>query len=482
MLEKNKLKIPAINFKLLLIIIFVLIGMIPAFIYSKVYTQYFKQGIVEGRKNELRTYTQILSDKLTRSGYLKDNMGGLDSEVALLADIYDGRIVILDKSFRIVKDTFNIAEGRISIAEEVIKCFQGENIIKYHSNKNYIVHTVAIYDNSENKNIDGVMIVTSSTEDIEDLINTVKDKFIVFEIMIFFMLLVVSFLISSFIEKPFSQLAEALSNVVAGDTDHSIKEESYSITKQISTTINSALDRLKSIDQSRDEFVANVSHELKTPITSIRVLADSLIAMEDAPVELYKEFMNDISDEIDRESKIIDDLLSLVKLDKSALDLNTEQVNINVLLKQILKMLRPIAAKRNIEIIFESIREVKAEVDETKLSLALNNLVENAIKYNKEDGWVRVTLDADHKFFYVKIADSGVGIADEFQESIFERFYRIDKARSRATGGTGLGLAITKNIISGHRGIIKVSSKEGEGTVFTVRLPLTYISRDKNFK
>ena len=120
-------------------------------------------------------------------------------------------------------------------------------------------------------------------------------------------------------------------------------------------------------------------------------------------------------------------------------------------------------------------REVTADVDEVKLSLALNNLVENAIKYNVEGGWVRVTNDADHKFFYVKVADSGIGISEEFQEHIFERFYRVDKARSRETGGTGLGLAITKNIILMHQGAIRLTSKEGEGTTFTVRIPLTYI-------
>ena len=117
-----------------------------------------------------------------------------------------------------------------------------------------------------------------------------------------------------------------------------------------------------------------------------------------------------------------------------------------------------------------------ADADETKLSLALNNLVENAIKYNVEDGWVRVTLDADHKFFYVKVADSGIGIPEECQDRIFERFYRVDKARSRETGGTGLGLAITKSVVLMHQGALKIQSKEGEGTIFTVRIPLSYIS------
>jgi signal transduction histidine kinase len=104
----------------------------------------------------------------------------------------------------------------------------------------------------------------------------------------------------------------------------------------------------------------------------------------------------------------------------------------------------------------------------------LSNLVENAIKYNIAGGWVQVTLDADNKYFYVTVADSGIGIPEEYQDKIFERFYRVDKARSRETGGTGLGLAITKSIVQMHKGAIKVASKEDEGTTFSVRIPLTY--------
>ena len=240
--------------------------------------------------------------------------------------------------------------------------------------------------------------------------------------------------------------------------------------------MESAITKLKEVDQSRQEFVSNVSHELKTPITSIRVLADSLMGMGDAPAELYREFMEDISDEIDREGKIIDDLLAMVKMDKSEAELNLSQVDIVVLVKQILKRLRPIANRRNVELILESIREVAADIDEMKLSLAISNLVENAIKYNSAGGWVRVTVDADHKFFYVKVADSGIGIPEEEQDRIFERFYRVDKARSRETGGSGLGLAITRRVILMHKGAIKLTSKEGEGSVFTLRIPLNYIA------
>ena len=236
------------------------------------------------------------------------------------------------------------------------------------------------------------------------------------------------------------------------------------------------LTRIKNLESSRQEFVSNVSHELKTPLTSMKVLADSLLAQEDATPELYREFLIDITDEIDRENKIINDLLSLVKLDKSTSDISIASVNINDLLELVLKRLRPIAKQSNIELVYESYRPVIAEVDEVKLSLAFSNLIENAIKYNKEDGWVRVSLNADHKYFYVKVSDSGIGIPEEDQDLIFERFFRVDKARSRGTGGTGLGLSITKNVILMHKGAVKIFSRENEGTTFTVRVPINYIA------
>ncbi|MDY3774047.1 MAG: ATP-binding protein [Eubacterium sp.] len=209
-------------------------------------------------------------------------------------------------------------------------------------------------------------------------------------------------------------------------------------------------------------------------MTSIKVLVESLMMQEDTPVELYREFMGDINQELDRMKKIVNDLLSLVKMDKSAVQMCIEEVNINEFIEGILKGITPIASQRNIEIIFESVRPVSAQIDSVKLGMAFTNIIENAVKYNFDNGWVRVTLNADHKFFYLRVADSGVGIPEELQDHIFERFYRVDKARSRETGGNGLGLAITRNAILIHRGSIKVHSVEKQGTTFAVRIPLIY--------
>ena len=139
------------------------------------------------------------------------------------------------------------------------------------------------------------------------------------------------------------------------------------------------------------------------------------------------------------------------------------------------KRLKPIAEKQHVDLVLESFRPVTAEIDEVKLTLAITNLVENAIKYNKEDGWVHVSLNADYQYFYLKVEDSGIGIPEDSLEHIYERFYRVDKSHSREIGGTGLGLAIARSAIVMHRGAIRVYSKENEGTTFSVRIPLNYV-------
>lgn len=465
-----------VSMKVPLCLLFLMIGFFPMYILSKVTDQSFRQTQIDFRVMEVQNQCLIISNKMSRVGYMNEDSRDqtVDVELDTIADIFNGRIVVVNRNFKVIKDTFRLAEGRTHVAEEVIRCFLGESGSRLEKDKHYFALAVPVYDNTEKKNIEGVLVATASTENLTSMAEKVSEKAAFFQLVTCGILALASVALAAVLVQPFVRLRKILGRVEEGSLDQVILENGYKETKEISSAIQNTIHKLKTIDQSRDEFVSNVSHELKTPITSIRVLADSLMSMEETPVELYQEFMTDISDEIDRESKIIDDLLSLVKMDKAVEELNIVQLDINGLVQQIMKRLRPIARKRNVELIYESIREVTADVDEVKLSLAVNNLVENAIKYNVENGWVRVTLDADHQFFYVKVADSGIGIPEEYQGHVFERFYRVDKARSRETGGNGLGLAITRNAVLLHRGSIKVHSVENQGTTFAVRIPLNY--------
>ena len=216
----------------------------------------------------------------------------------------------------------------------------------------------------------------------------------------------------------------------------------------------------------------NVSHELKTPMAAIKVLADSLLDQRDAPAELYREFLEDIVSEIDRENQIITDLLALVKMDKKAQELNISVLNVNDMVELILKRLRPMARKKDVEVVFESMRPVVAEVDEVKMTLIMTNLVENAIKYNKEHGWVKVDLDADHQYFTFRVSDSGLGIPEDSLAHIYERFYRVDKSHSREIGGTGLGLSIAQEIMRRHDGRLYLVDKAEPGLTIRMELPV----------
>ncbi|MBQ8734073.1 MAG: ATP-binding protein, partial [Anaerotignum sp.] len=184
------------------------------------------------------------------------------------------------------------------------------------------------------------------------------------------------------------------------------------------------------------------------------------------------EFLHDINSEVDRMTAIINDLLTLVKLDQKEIPLNFKEVDLNQMMAGIVKRLQPLADAKSVVLETDYVKEIAADVDEMKLSLAISNLADNAIKYTPEGGKVKITLDADHQHAFITVADTGIGIPEDEVNRIFERFYRVDKTRDRETGGTGLGLSITHATIMMHKGSIKVNSKEEEGTTILVRIPL----------
>lgn len=459
-----------------IMVLLVIIGIVPCLIIEKVIVNSYENRAVEWKKMNVKNQCDILGNQLMKEGYLEYQQSEvINGELSILSTVYNGRILIINRSGRIIKDTYDIDEGKYMLSEEVIQCFEGVDTSYYDERNDYIEQTVSLKD-GKSKQIDGVMLVSISTGEIRDSIEILEHRGNLLMLAIIILVLVLGYLLSKSLVKPFTRVSKAIEELTDGYLDEEISVPDYSETQMLSSVFNKMLKRMKVLDDSRQEFVANVSHELKTPMTSIKVLADSLVGQEDVPVELYKEFMQDIAVEIDRENKIITDLLALVKMDKKASDLNIEKVNINELMESILKRLKPIADKKKVELVLETYRPIVAEVDEVKLSLALSNLVENGIKYNVEDGWVHVTLNADHKYFYVTVADSGVGIPKDSIDKIFERFYRVDKSHSREIGGTGLGLAITRNAIAMHRGAVKVKSEEQKGTTFSVRIPLNYIA------
>lgn len=491
-LKKLFMKIPALrSMKVYIFFLMLVMGILPSFIMRVGILQSYEERAVNLRISDTQTQFKIIANHLLNNNYLQDTSNeAINAELEQMSNLYDGRVIIINDNFRIVKDTYSISEGKTIISEEVIRCFKGESTTRYDKENGYIEMTIPIEAPSSGKNqttqadagkkpeqsqVVGVMLASVSTDSIATTMEILNRKALIIEIVMIICIFGVAVGFSSILVKPFNRVTQAITEVKDGFTDEPIAVPDYIETEHIIDAFNQLLTQMKVIDDSRQEFVSNVSHELKTPLTSMKVLADSLMQQEDAPLELYQEFMQDIANEIERENKIINDLLSLVKMDKTAAQMNITAVDINELKESVLKRLRPIARLRDVEVTFESIRPVTAEIDEVKITQVFTNLVENAIKYNKEHGWVKVLLDADHQFFTVEISDSGIGIPEADYDHIFERFYRVDKSHSREIGGTGLGLAITRNAILLHRGSVKVASTEGEGTSFTVKIPLTYV-------
>ena len=462
------------NLRFRIILFMMLAGLLPCAAVLFGVAKFYESHAVDLQTAEIQNQCTILCNQLNTYHYLEDTSSNvINANLTQMATIYNGRVMVIDENLRVVKDTYSLDEGKTDVSENVVRCMKGESSSYFDRGNRYIEVASPISDSAAGK-ITGVMLATVSTDSIEDTVNVVYTVGGSMIGIVMILLAILSIFLADRVVRPLHRITAAIESVTEGYSDDVLHVDTFTETKQMSEAFNKMLGRLKLLDESREEFVSNVSHELKTPMTSMKVLADSLLEQDNVPVEMYQEFMGDIAKEIDRENQIITDLLSLVKMDKTGPNINIRSVNINDLLEQILKRLKPIAEKKNVEMVMESFRPVTAEIDETKFSLAISNLVENAIKYNHDNGWVHVSLNADHKFCYIKVEDSGIGIPEEDQAHIFERFYRVDKSHSREIGGTGLGLAIARNAVIVHRGSIKVHSTEGEGTTFTVRIPLIY--------
>ena len=470
------------SLKCRLIVFAVVVAIIPSLVVGVGILFSYEQRAISIRESEVLSQARILSHQVATSNYMEKTKNSTDTllaQMGMLTTIYDGRILIVDDNFQILYDTYNLDNNRTIISQEVILSFKGEEVTSYDSENRYLEMAIPITNpNDETDTILGVLVVSVSTDNIALNLSYLSQ---IATVIVTLVIMVIGFwgvITSIQMVTPLTKLSDGIAEVQGGISDKDLVVNDYTETLIICDKFNEMMRKIKAMDDSRQEFVSNVSHELKTPLTSMKVLADSINSMPDAPLELYQEFMGDITNEIERETKIINDLLSLVKMDKSGATLNITSVNVNELLEQIMKRLQPIADKQKVQLVLESFRPVTAEVDEVKLTLAITNLIENGVKYNKDDGegWVHVSLNADHQYFYLKVEDSGMGIPTEDLEHIYERFYRVDKSHSREIGGTGLGLAITRNSILMHKGAIKVHSELGEGTTFDVRIPLNYIA------
>ena len=457
-----------------------LIGILPVILLHFIVINSYEYNMIEQRTIEIHQRCNRICARLGSSADIHDSLKPeLVDILNWYSTAYGGRILVVDNVYRIVFDSYNADLGKKCISDAVFSAAVGTEYSEYQKETEYISEVLPVYYTEDEKNqAIGVLIFSSTTSWINSSLQKVEEAMLMIEAVLLVIVILISLYYGYVVTRPVSSVAYEVDRLNAGNTDVDLSAiNSYTEINEILKSSEQVVQRFQDMERIQEEFVSNVSHELRTPITSVRVLADSLIGQENIEEDVYQDFLKDISFEVEREARIIDDLLTMVRMGKASGSLNISTININEFILGILKLIRPIAESKGIELIFESFRQVTADVDEIKLGQAISNLIDNAVKYNREGGYVRVSLDADQEYFYIRISDNGIGIPEEALPHIFDRFYRVDKARSRETGGTGLGLFITRSIILLHYGVIKAESTNGEGTTFTIRIPLRHVEQ-----
>ena len=466
-------KTPFLSLRWILLAAYALAGIIPLLLLASTMLHSVQDYFIEERKKELLSQANVISGQLTSSGFLfnEENRGDME-EIILETSQNEGyRVLVLDSACVVVYDTVYEDIGKTYLLPEVVQAMGDKDTAK--EQENGAVYAAASVMGLSNQR-SGVVLIVDGMQDVQDIVGDIGREAYLLLACIVVLLFIIMVVVSKVFTEPVKNLIGIIKEMSEGHFERRAKVEQRMHTELVDLALacNQMADQLEKVESTRQQFVSNVSHELKTPLSSVKVLSESILLMEDVPKEMYVEFLHDINSEVDRMTAIINDLLTLVKLDQKEIPLNFKEIDLNQLLAGINKRLQPLADAKGVSLEADYLKEITADADEMKVSLAISNLVDNAIKYTPEGGTVKVTLDADHQNVFITVADTGIGIPEQEVNRIFERFYRVDKTRDRETGGTGLGLSITHATIMMHKGSIKVNSKEEEGTTILVRIPL----------
>ena len=321
-------------------------------------------------------------------------------------------------------------------------------------------------------NLYGALVLSVPIDHVVAQIELIKWRILLVSVATGLGAIILIALFSGTMLRPIRQLTQGISKIASGDFTQRVNVQGRSEMAQLAKTFNQMSERLENMDHTRNEFVANASHELKTPMSTIKILVETLQHQTEFDPEITKEFLNDVSSEIDRMSLLVGDLLALVRMDEEKTDaLPSNEICLSGILLEVCDILVPIAYKRRIELDLSVTADIYYVGDEAKIKRLFINLIDNAIKYSEDNSVVGVYLKEAESEIVFKVKDHGVGISEEDLPYIFDRFYRVDKTRSRQTGGTGLGLSIVKSIVLLHDGDIDVKSRPGEGTEIKVTLP-----------
>lgn len=404
-----------------------------------------------------------------------------------------GRLLLLDMDGKVMLDTFNEFDGMRLDLGEVSTLLSGELNADYgfHRLENTAVtRTPSLLERLFGTDLEsvwvgyftsvlvrdgqriGVLLYSSQIQDMVDSLNHLRAEMLMYFLLATLIVFVFSLIVSRWLTRPVAALTAGVEQISRGDFKSRVHVAGRGEMAKLAETFNLMSERLENLDNSRNQFVSNASHELKTPLATMKILLESLIYQDDMDPALRREFMQDIDKEIDRLNSVIGDLLTLVHIDSHKMKLHREMMFLADAVKETVRRLAPLANGRGQEIEVSISDACEIHADSLKIQQVIYNIIENGIKYTPDGGKISVRLFREGRDAILQISDTGVGIPPEDLPHIFDRFYRVDKARSRDTGGTGLGLSIVQQIVRLHAGSIDVQSQLGEGTTFTIELPM----------
>lgn len=399
---------------------------------------------------------------------------GIQRVVEQMGGVGATRLMVTDPAGRILYDNSETANdvGRYALLGEVVSALGGNRYFRSEYRDGAFRSRAAVPVTYRNMTIGAVYLYEYDKEQGELLIGIQKNLRNI-SLVISAVALLLSLVFTHALTRRIAAFLEAVRIVRRGEYSHRVALSGSDELSRLADEFDQLTSRLQTTEEVRRRFVADASHELKTPLASIRLLTDSILQSENMDRSTAKEFVSDIGDEAERLTRITEHLLALTRLDNAA-NVETEPVDMKDVVERVCHMLEPLAAANGVALERALAGECTVRAAADDLYQVAFNLVENAVKYNVRGGKVFITLEREGEppFVAFRVEDTGVGIPEEDLPKIFDRFYRVDKARSRAAGGTGLGLSIVKDTVHRHGGTVTARRREPEGSCFDVRFPL----------
>lgn len=428
-------------------------------------------------------YKKVQADLFTRANVISGSATNVEDGGEYIRDVLSKSLygtgirgIITDSAGKAVYDTnpAAVADGIILASPVVFDALSGSEAALAHKNETGI-KTLSVAVPIQNGGVvSGTVFLSEDMSGTDRLVGSIRNTLILFSAIILIFIALLSFRMSSSITSPLNEFVSAVQEFSKGNFSKKIPVQGNSEIDQLANAINYMSTELELLESKRRKFVSDASHELKTPMATIKLICDSITASDNPDPAMVQEFLSDLSDEVDRLTRIIEKLLLLTKLDSKETELTPELVDVGMMIQRIKNNLTPIAAGKNITLSSDIPADMPpVTLDYDRIWESMYNIVENAVKYSKIGTVVKITAEITDRVLTVKISDSGKGIPDEFKERIFERFYRLDDSRTRETGGTGLGLAIAKEAVVLHGGNIYVEDNAEGGSCFVMTLPAT---------